>query len=80
MLPDLRVRQRDYLLHPPRVIPRESDLDAVLARILRVAAERVAGHARAIARRVAHGGRPPAACGVSLGRLRGACSRASACR
>ncbi len=56
MLPDLRVRQRDYLLELARLITEELDLDAVLARIVRVAAEMLAGHAGLIALREDQGG------------------------
>ncbi len=51
MLPDLRVRQRDYLLELARTITEELDLDTVLARIVRVSAEMLAGHAGLIALR-----------------------------
>ncbi len=56
MLPDLRVRQRDYLLELARLITEELNLDAVLARIVRVAAEMLAGHAGLIALREDQGG------------------------
>lgn len=45
MLPDFRVRQRDYLLDISRAITQELDLDNLLARILRVSAEMLAGQA-----------------------------------
>lgn len=45
MLPDFRVRQRDYLLEVSRAITEELDLDRVLARIVRVSAELLSGHA-----------------------------------
>lgn len=51
MLPDLRVRQRDYLLEIARAITQELDLEKLLARIVRVAAEMLAGHAGLIALR-----------------------------
>jgi PAS domain S-box-containing protein len=51
MLPDLRVRQRDYLLEIAQSITEELDLDRVLGRIVRVSAEMLAGHAGLIALR-----------------------------
>ena len=51
MLPDFRVRQRDYLLEIARAISQELDLDKVLARILRYAASLLAGQAGLIALR-----------------------------
>ena len=49
MLPDLRVRQRDYLLEISRAITQELDLDKVLARILTISIEMLAGQAGLIA-------------------------------
>ncbi|MBN1148073.1 MAG: GAF domain-containing protein [Anaerolineales bacterium] len=51
MLPDFRVRQRDYLLEITRAITQELDLDKVLARILNVSVEMLAGQAGLIALR-----------------------------
>ena len=51
MLPDLRVRQRDYLLEISRAITQELDLDTVLARILTISIEMLAGQAGLIALR-----------------------------
>lgn len=51
MLPDLRVRQRDYLLEILRAITQELDLDKVLARILHISIEMLAGQAGLIALR-----------------------------
>lgn len=45
MLPDFRVRQRDYLLEILRAITQELDLDKVLARILYISIEMLAGQA-----------------------------------
>lgn len=45
MLPDFRVRQRDYLLEIARAITQELNLEKLLARILRVSAEMLAGQA-----------------------------------
>lgn len=49
MLPDYRVRQRDYLLEISRAMTEELDLHALLTRILRVAVEMLTGHAGYIA-------------------------------
>ncbi|MFU8773311.1 MAG: histidine kinase dimerization/phospho-acceptor domain-containing protein, partial [Anaerolineales bacterium] len=43
MLPDFRVRQRDYLLEIGRAITQELNLDELLARILHISAEMLAG-------------------------------------
>ncbi len=51
MLPDFRVRQRDYLLEITRTITRELDLQKVLKRILRISIEMLAGQAGLIALR-----------------------------
>jgi PAS domain S-box-containing protein len=51
MLPDFRIRQRDYLLEISRSITEELDLDKVLARIVRVSTELLAGAAGLIALR-----------------------------
>ena len=56
MLPDFRVRQRDYLLEIARVITQELDLDEVLARILQHAADLLAGQAGLVALRGDPGG------------------------
>jgi PAS domain S-box-containing protein len=56
MLPDFRVRQRDYLLEISRALTQELDLDKLLARILRIAAEMLAGQAGLIALREEQGG------------------------
>lgn len=49
MLPDIRVRQRDYLLEISRALTEELDLDKLLRRILKYAIEMLAGHAGFIA-------------------------------
>ncbi|MBC7878334.1 MAG: PAS domain-containing protein [Anaerolineales bacterium] len=49
MLPDFRVRQRDYLLEISRMLTQELDLEKLLARILRVSIEMLAGQAGLIA-------------------------------
>ncbi|MEA3351307.1 MAG: ATP-binding protein [Chloroflexota bacterium] len=56
MLSDFRSRQRDYLLEIARAITQELDLDKLLARILRVAVEMLAGQAGLIALREEQGG------------------------
>lgn len=55
MLPDFRVRQRDYLLEISRAITEELELPTVLKRILQAAVELTAGQAGLIALR--EGGR-----------------------
>lgn len=45
MLPDYRVRQRDYLLEIARSMTQELDLDKLLERILRLSASLVSGQA-----------------------------------
>jgi len=49
MLPDFRVRQRDYLLEIARAITQELNLDKLLARILKISIEMLAGQAGIIA-------------------------------
>jgi len=56
LLPDFRVRQRDYLLEISRAITQELNLDTLLARILRISAEMLAGQAGLIALRGDQGG------------------------
>ncbi len=56
MLPDFRVRQRDYLLEISRALTEELDLDKLLGRILRVSIEMLAGQAGLIALRSSAGG------------------------
>jgi signal transduction histidine kinase len=61
MLPDFRVRQRDYLLEIARLLTQELDLEKLLARILRVSIEMLAGQAGLIALKEAEGWRVTAA-------------------
>ncbi len=61
MLPDFRVRQRDYLLEIARLLTQELDLEKLLARILRFAIEMLAGQAGLIALQEAEGWRVAAA-------------------
>jgi PAS domain S-box-containing protein len=49
MLPDIRVRQRDYLLEISRALTEELDLDKLLGRILKYAIEMLAGSAGFVA-------------------------------
>jgi signal transduction histidine kinase len=49
MLPDFRVRQRDYLLEIARALTQELNLDKLLARILRISIEMLAGQAGILA-------------------------------
>lgn len=56
MLPDFRVRQRDYLLEIGRAITQELDLDKLLARILNISVEMLAGQAGFITLRGEEGG------------------------
>lgn len=64
MLPDFRVRQRDYLLEIARLLTEELDLDKLLARILRVSIEMLAGQAGLIALKNESGWRVAAAQGI----------------
>jgi len=45
MLPDIRVRQRDYLLEISRALTKELDLNALLERILTISIEMLSGQA-----------------------------------
>jgi K+-sensing histidine kinase KdpD len=56
MLPDFRVRQRDYLLEIARAISQELNLDILLKRILDISAEMLAGQAGLIVLREEQGG------------------------
>jgi PAS domain S-box-containing protein len=51
MLPDFRVRQRDYLLEISRALTQELNLDKLLERILNISIEMLAGQAGIIALR-----------------------------
>lgn len=70
MLPDFRVRQRDYLLEITRALTEALDLETVLARIVRVAAELLAGRACVIALRERDRWRLAASYGIEPGFLR----------
>jgi signal transduction histidine kinase len=56
MLPDIRIRQRDYLLEIARALTLELDLDKLLGRILKIAVEMLAGQAGLVALRSERGG------------------------
>src|SRR5512140_3601716 len=64
MLPDFRVRQRDYLLEISRALTQELDLDKLLARILRISIEMLAGQAGIVALKETRGWRVVAAHGI----------------
>ncbi len=51
MLPDFRIRQRDYLLEIAQALTQELDLDKLLSRILKISIEMLAGHAGLITTR-----------------------------
>jgi PAS domain S-box-containing protein len=56
MLPDYRVRQRDYLLEISRILTQELDQDILLRRILDISVEMLSGQAGLIALRSEQGG------------------------
>ena len=64
MLPDFRVRQRDYLLEIARTLTQDLDLDKVLARILRISIEMLAGQAGILALKETTGWRVASAHGI----------------
>ena len=65
MLPDFRVRQRDYLLEISRALTQELDLEKLLARILRISIEMLAGQAGLIALKLPDGWRVATAHGIA---------------
>lgn len=65
MLPDFRVRQRDYLLEISRALTQELDREKLLARILLIAVEMLAGQAGIIALKEQEGWRVAAAHGIA---------------
>ncbi len=65
MLPDFRVRQRDYLLEISRALTQELDLEKLLARILRIAIEMLAGQAGILALKDSEGWHVAAAHGIA---------------
>lgn len=64
MLPDFRIRQRDYLLEIARLITQELDLEKLLGHILRISMEMLAGQAGLIALSEPEGWRVAAAQGI----------------
>ena len=70
MLPDFRVRQRDYLLEITRAITQELDLQKLLKRILRISIEMLAGQAGLIALKEANSWHVAAAHGIPAAFLR----------
>jgi len=70
MLPDFRVRQRDYLLEISRAITQELDLQKLLKRILRISIEMLAGQAGLIALKDANSWHVTAAHGIPAAFLR----------
>ena len=71
MLPDFRVRQRDYLLEISRALTQELDLDKLLGRILYISAEMLAGQGGLIALRSEKGGwKITTSLGISTGLAR----------
>ena len=70
MLPDFRVRQRDYLLEIARALTQELDSEKLLMRILRISIEMLAGQAGLLALREKEGWRVSAAHGIPSAFLR----------
>jgi signal transduction histidine kinase len=70
LLPDLRVRQRDYLLEISRAITQELNLEKLLERILQISIEMLAGQAGLIALRVRTGWVISASSGIPPALLR----------
>lgn len=70
MLPDFRIRQRDYLLEITRAITQELDLQKVLKRILKISIEMLAGQAGLIALKESHKWQVVAAQGIPSAFLR----------
>ncbi|MDL1910541.1 PAS domain-containing protein [Chloroflexi bacterium CFX6] len=65
MLPDFRVRQRDYLLELSRALTQELDLEKLLARVLKISIEMLAGQAGLIALKEQDGWRVATAHGIA---------------
>jgi signal transduction histidine kinase len=70
MLPDFRVRQRDYLLEIARALTQELDSEKLLMRILRISIEMLAGQAGLLALREKDGWHVAAAHGIPPAFLR----------
>jgi len=65
MLPDFRVRQRDYLLELSRALTQELDLEKLLTRVLKISIEMLAGQAGLIALKEQDGWRVATAHGIA---------------
>lgn len=65
MLPDFRVRQRDYLLEISRALTQELDIEKLLARILKISIEMLAGQAGLISLKEQDGWRVATAHGIA---------------
>ncbi|PWB71497.1 MAG: histidine kinase [Anaerolineales bacterium] len=65
MLPDFRIRQRDYLLELSRALTQELDLEKLLARVLKISIEMLAGQAGLIALKEQDGWRVATAHGIA---------------
>lgn len=65
MLPDFRVRQRDYLLEIAQAITQELNLDTLLKRILQLTADLLSGHAGLVALRGGNGWRVAVSHGIN---------------
>ncbi|HRQ33972.1 MAG TPA: hypothetical protein PLM89_12810, partial [Anaerolineales bacterium] len=70
MLPDFRVRQRDYLLEISRALTQELDQENLLRRILLIAIEMLAGQAGLIALKYQDSWRVAVAHGIAPAFLR----------
>ncbi|HSM71426.1 MAG TPA: ATP-binding protein [Anaerolineales bacterium] len=70
MLPDFRVRQRDYLLEISRALTQELDQEKLLTRILKISIEMLAGQAGLIALKEQDGWRVVTAHGIAPAFLR----------
>jgi signal transduction histidine kinase len=70
LLPDFRVRQRDYLLEIARDLTQELDLSKLLGRILRISVEMLAGQGGFIALRAGDGWHVVASQGIPTPFLR----------
>ena len=70
MLPDFRVRQRDYLLEISRALTQELDQEKLLTRILKISIEMLAGQAGLLALKEQEGWRVVTAHGIAPAFLR----------
>jgi PAS domain S-box-containing protein len=67
MFPDIRIRQRDYLLEIARAVTQELDLDRLLEKILRISVEMLNGQAGLIALPAGDSSAAPWRIAVSVG-------------